>query len=766
MTQSLKILHIEDIASDAELIERTLKKSGIEFEKLLVETKEEYEKGLDDFNPDIILSDHSLPAFNSLEALTILKQRGANIPFILITATVSEEFAVNVMKEGASDYVLKDRLQRLPNAIINAIGKYQSDNERRIYLEKIFASEALFSKAELLAEYGTWRIDLVTNATNWSAGTYKLLGYEQDEVEPSHENFLKNIHPDDVSTMDETFKRAVRSVQPCESECRIINKDGSIRYLHRQFEFELDSEGKPSVIIGFNRDVTREKLAQIQIEQHMEELKAAADRQSAILNALPPNIVLLNEAGKIVAVNDSWKKFTLANNLGVPRHGIGFSYLAISEKATGMDAASVKKISKGIKEVIADEKDEFSMEYRYYSGSQKVWFQLIVAPLTDKTRKGAVVLHIDITAKKQAEELLLQSRANLQTIFENTDIAYVLCDIEHRIISFNSKANELCLAHFNKRLKVGSNAFTYFPRNKIPNLKDSIQKIMNNEQISYEPTYDLKDGTVKWYEARWVGVADAEKINIGFIVAFKDITERKTSELESARITADLVQRNNDLEKFAYIISHNLRAPVANIIGASNALNNIELNKADRERLSRGINISVMKLDEVVKDLNHILQAKGGIDEIKETVRFSDLVDNIKISIMNQIDKGHVEVKYDFSEANELFVIKPYLHSIFFNLISNSVKYRRQRVRSVINIHSRLLKNKIELIFADNGMGIDLNKNGDQIFGLYKRFHSNIEGKGMGLFMVKTQVETLGGKISVKSEENKGTEFKIEFELI
>jgi PAS domain S-box-containing protein len=765
MTQSLKILHIEDISSDAELIERMLKKSGIEFEKLLVETKEEYEKGLDNFNPDIILSDHSLPAFNSLEALAILKQRGANIPFILITATVSEEFAVNVMKEGASDYVLKDRLQRLPNAIINAIGKYQSDKERQVYLDKIFASEALFAKAELLAEYGTWRIDLATNATNWSAGTYKLLGYEQDEVEPSHENFLKNIHPDDVSTMDETFKRAVRSVQPCESECRIINKDGSIRYLHRQFEFELDGEGKPAVIIGFNRDVTREKLAQIQIEQHMEELKAAADRQSAILNALPPNIVLLNEAGKIVAVNDSWKKFTLANNLGVPRHGIGFSYLAISEKATGMDAASVKKISKGIKEVIADEKDEFSMEYRYYSGSQKVWFQLIVAPLTDKTRKGAVVLHIDITARKQAEELLLQSRANLQTIFENTDTAYVLCDIEHRVISFNSKANELCLAHFNKRLKVGSNALTYFPRNKIPNLKDSIQKIMNNERISYETSYDLKDGTVEWYEARWVGVADAEKINIGFIVAFKDITERKISELESARITADLVQRNNDLEKFAYIISHNLRAPVANIIGASNALNNIELSKADREKLTRGINISVMKLDEVVKDLNHILQAKGGIDEIKETVRFSDLVDNIKISIMNQIDKGHVEVKYDFSELDEFFVIKPYLHSIFFNLISNSVKYRRQRVHSVINIHSRLLKNKIELIFADNGMGIDLNKNGDQIFGLYKRFHSNIEGKGMGLFMVKTQVETLGGKISVKSEENKGTEFKIEFEL-
>jgi PAS domain S-box-containing protein len=623
----------------------------------------------------------------------------------------------------------------------------------------------LFTKAELLAEFGTWRIDLATNATNWSAGTYKLLGYEQGEVEPTYENFLKNIHPDDVSTVEETFKRSIRSIQPYKSECRIINKDGSIRYLRRQFEFELDGEGKPAVIIGFNQDVTREKLAQMQIEQHIEELKAAADRQSAILNALPPNIVLLNEAGKIVAVNDSWKKFTLINNLGVPRYGIGLSYLAISEKATGMDTASVKKISKGIKEVIADEKDEFSMEYCYYSDSQKLWFQLVVAPLTDKARKGAVILHIDITARKQAEELLLQSRANLQTIFENTDIAYVLCDIEHRVISFNTKANELCLALFNKRLRVGSNAQIYFPKNKVPNLKDLFRKVIDNERITYETTYDLKDGTVRWYEVRWVGVADIEKINIGFIVAFKDITERKISELENARITADLVQHNNDLEKFAYIVSHNLRAPVANILGASNALNSLELSEADNEKLIKGINISVMRLDEVINDLNKILQVKGGIDEIKETVRFSELVDHIKVSITHLIDKNNIGIKYDFSEIDELFVLKPYLYSIFFNLISNSIKYRRQQVKSIIEIRSRLQKDKVELIFTDNGMGIDLKKNAGHIFGLYKRFHSNIEGKGMGLFMVKTQVETLGGKISVKSEENNGAEFRVEFKL-
>jgi signal transduction histidine kinase len=104
------------------------------------------------------------------------------------------------------------------------------------------------------------------------------------------------------------------------------------------------------------------------------------------------------------------------------------------------------------------------------------------------------------------------------------------------------------------------------------------------------------------------------------------------------------------------------------------------------------------------------------------------------------------------------------LYSIFYNLIHNSIKYRQPGLPCVIQIRSRLLKEGVQLVFKDNGIGIDLKKRGEQVFGLYKRFHPAIEGKGMGLFMVKTQVEALGGKISISSEPNKGTEFTIEFE--
>ncbi len=749
---------------DADLVDRTLKKSGIVFEKMLVDNRTQYTKALTEFQPDVILSDHSLPAFNSLEALKILRETGIDIPFILITATVSEEFAVSVMKEGASDYILKDRLQRLPNAIINAIEKHQSNIDRQTYLSKIVASEALFTKAEMLAEFGTWRIDLISDRIDWSAGTYKLLGYEHGEVEPSYENSLKNIYPDDISQVEGVFKNAADNFQPTEIDFRVINKDGSLRYVQSQFEFELNEKGEPAFIIGFNQDVTRSKLAQIEINEYIEELKAASDRQSSILNALPPNIVLLNEGGKIVAVNESWRKFTLTNNLGVPKYGIGYSYIAISEKATGVDEITGKKIAKGIRELIAGQKNEFSMEYSCYQEHKKVWFQLIVAPLSDKTKKGAVVLHIDITDRKLAEELLLQSKANLQSIFENTDVAYVLCDSEHKIVSFNSKANELSIEEFDKKLKVGSYVFHHFPKSRIPNLREAIQKVTHNEMVVNETSYNHKDDTVKWYEIRWAGVANEKNENIGFVLAFKDISERKISDLEREKIALDLVQRNNDLEQFTYIVSHNLRAPVANILGLSNLINSLNFNINENQGVKVALSDSVNILDGMIRDLNQILQVRGNVNEKKEEVSFQYLVEDVRLTLQKLIERENVAITYNFNAVHGITTIKSYMNSIFYNLILNAIKYKRPKVNPSIAIFSRKNEGRLEILFKDNGKGID-EKNIRNLFGLYNRFDTSVEGKGMGLFMVKMQVETLGGAISVESELGEGTTFKLEFPM-
>jgi signal transduction histidine kinase len=127
------------------------------------------------------------------------------------------------------------------------------------------------------------------------------------------------------------------------------------------------------------------------------------------------------------------------------------------------------------------------------------------------------------------------------------------------------------------------------------------------------------------------------------------------------------------------------------------------------------------------------------------------------------LQSEEIRIETDFSQAEKIFSLKTYIYSIFYNLIINSIKYKQPTLPSVISIKSYRDWDKLFLIFKDNGLGIDLTKNGAQVFGLYKRFHSHIEGKGLGLFMVKTAVEMLGGSISIASAVNKGTIFTIQF---
>lgn len=236
----------------------------------------------------------------------------------------------------------------------------------------------------------------------------------------------------------------------------------------------------------------------------------------------------------------------------------------------------------------------------------------------------------------------------------------------------------------------------------------------------------------------------------------------EAAEMERSKMVTALTIRNKDLEQFAHIVSHNLRAPVANMMGAINVLNMPELCTEDKDVFLKGLEKNVNGLDGVIRDLNQILQLKLNTDESKEIVNFSDLVDDIRLSISNMDDKD-ITINCDFNELSSILTLRSYLYSIFYNLIMNSIKYRRVDVPCLIQISSYKRENLIGLVFKDNGMGMDLNNKKDQIFGLYKRLHPNIEGKGMGLFMVKMQIGILNGNISVNSEVNEGTEFVIEF---
>lgn len=274
-----------------------------------------------------------------------------------------------------------------------------------------------------------------------------------------------------------------------------------------------------------------------------------------------------------------------------------------------------------------------------------------------------------------------------------------------------------------------------------------------------------KNGDWIWCEGTITNMLDEPGVN-AMVSNFKDITDQIKAEKEKEEMMADIIQRNKNFEQFAYIVSHNLRAPVANILGISEVLKS-DLPTKERDKMQKFLFEAVNNLDEIVKDLNKILQTKTQITESKEEIYFEELVDNIKASIQNIITKEGALIESDFTEVKSTVSVKSYMQSIFYNLISNSIKYKKDHVPPHIKIKSEKIDGKLILTFRDNGKGIDLKSYQKEVFGLYKRFHTNtnVEGKGLGLFMVKTQLEVLGGKISIQSEPNQYTEFSIELPL-
>lgn len=244
------------------------------------------------------------------------------------------------------------------------------------------------------------------------------------------------------------------------------------------------------------------------------------------------------------------------------------------------------------------------------------------------------------------------------------------------------------------------------------------------------------------------------------LLAMKDNLKVSGDEL---RQTADnLVQRNKELEQFTYIISHNLRAPVANIIGLYQLLTLGADDEQEAQKLVASLGTSVQRLDEVIIDLNVILDVKQQVHEQMELVSFTRITEDIKKTFDGYVQQGLIEIKCDFTAADNMHSLKNYIYSIFYNLISNSIKFRRPEETLLLQITSHQKKDKLSIHFEDNGKGIDLKANGDKLFGLYRRFDISVDGKGMGLYMVKTQVETLGGRIKVQSRPGAGSIFVIE----
>ncbi len=236
-------------------------------------------------------------------------------------------------------------------------------------------------------------------------------------------------------------------------------------------------------------------------------------------------------------------------------------------------------------------------------------------------------------------------------------------------------------------------------------------------------------------------------------------TEVKLHTQKLANLNADLREQNTSLEQFTYILSHNIKSPISQLKGLFDLLPpNLSKDKAVIEILER-MKDSTYKLGDVIQDLSKIIDIRKHINEAFEVVSVTKQLMLAVTTLDNQIKSSKTEI--DITKVEDVHVrgISAYILSIFYNLIHNAIKYAAEDRTPKIIITAKQIEEKVLIIVSDNGIGIDMNHAKDRIFQLYQRFNIEREGKGFGLFLIKTQLKTMNGEIDVSSEIGKGTTF-------
>lgn len=289
---------------------------------------------------------------------------------------------------------------------------------------------------------------------------------------------------------------------------------------------------------------------------------------------------------------------------------------------------------------------------------------------------------------------------------------------------------------------------------------DTRAKVLEGIPLAhFQNRYITKSGEIVWLT--WTSVPLAEKELIYAIS--KNITHLKTLEEDRHYRIRDLTTVNSGLTKLSYTTAHDLRAPVNNLISLFELLDLSKIEDEETLLFLEMLGKSVHKLKSTLNDQLEHLRENQLLKPGLEPVDLKDILHSILSSLGSLIEKSGTIFEIDFSEIEILKVNKFYLHSILLNLITNSIKYSKPGIPPVINIVSKRKENAHQILFSDNGIGMDLEENGNKLFELHEVFTEHHDSKGIGLYLVKSYINSLGGEVKVSSEKNVGTTFILNF---
>lgn len=349
---------------------------------------------------------------------------------------------------------------------------------------------------------------------------------------------------------------------------------------------------------------------------------------------------------------------------------------------------------------------------------------------------------------------------DLNNFLQSTHIATLFLDNELNIKRFTNALTNLVKLNTNDIGRyVGdfNNPFQDF------NIVTTAKQILDDFQpVEREVVTDK--GAV--YLMRNLPYVTSKKEVKGVVFVFIDVDELKQAERQLKGKAEELERSNVELEQFAYLASHDLKAPITNIDSLIGVMESEQFLKKSGEEVFKKLQSAVYRMKRTISTLNEVIAVKKNLDIKPENLSFDHVLKEVLQSVEEQVNKSQAQIITDFSKCPTVFFPSIHLQNVIQNLITNALKYAKTGVSPVVKVHSYKQNGYVCLVIKDNGRGIDLNVYHDKVFGLFQRFHLDVEGKGIGLHITKSTIERYGGKIEIASTEGQGTGLTLYFKDI
>lgn len=408
------------------------------------------------------------------------------------------------------------------------------------------------------------------------------------------------------------------------------------------------------------------------------------------------------------------------------------------------------------------------MEYEVKNKNKKYYIMRIIPyQVEGSTTSGVVLTFMDISdikkinvQLKRMAKHLKRSESNLQSLVNNTPDIIVQYDTDLRYMFVTHSAEKMFNIKAEEVIGKSNAEVGLFEDGESKVLDEKLKKVMNTGQPDdFYTSIRFNKQDLYFYMTLVPERNDDNEIE-GLLAIARDITPIKQAEVKLQTKNEELERINTYLDEFVYAIAHDLRTPVA-------SLKNIVtlFKRADTQRKEDLLDLlgkSVSQLDRTLNGLIDIIDAQADGNNNSEVCYFEEVFADIRNELTEMITHADAEFVVNFEEAPTIYYIKSFLYSVMINLVSNAIKYREPDRKLKITISTRIAGNTcILLSVADNGIGIDLDKHGKQIFKPFKRFDTQTEGKGIGLHVIKNMVERNGGKIKVASTPGEGARFDV-----